>query len=56
LAAAKWNERKAALTQLKDLASYPRLVGGHTWARRGAAPRASRAFKMKGDGCAAACS
>ena len=27
LAAPKWSDRKAALTQLKELSSYPRLVG-----------------------------
>ena len=26
LAAAKWSERKGALTQLKDLAAWPKLV------------------------------
>lgn len=37
LAAAKWSDRKAALTQLKELASYPRLVRGAgraAWALR----------------------
>jgi cytoskeleton-associated protein 5 len=28
LASAKWSERKAALTQLKDLAAYPKLLNG----------------------------